>query len=145
MLTVPQGWAPHTLCCSKLGDIYVALALLGVGKQKIARYHGQKLLQDIEKDEDGNKIFKDGFWPLYITENNNGDICVSDPNARKVVVLNMEGRVRFRYDREAVRYNWNYNNKFSPSKIVADHVSQIIVVDKRNACLHILNQDGQFL
>lgn len=73
------------MCCSKLGDIYVALALLGVGEQKIARYHGQKLLQDIEKDEDGNKIFKDGFWPLYITENNNGDICVSDPNARKVV------------------------------------------------------------
>lgn len=61
------------------------------------------------------------------------------------IVFNMEGRVRFRYDGEAVRYNWNYIHKFSPSKIVADHVNQIIVVDKRNACLHILDQDGQFL
>lgn len=86
MLTVPLGWAPHTLCCSKSGDI----------EQKNVCYNGQKLLEDIEKDEDGNKIFKGGSWRLYITENNKGDICVSNPNAGNVVVFNMEGRVRFR-------------------------------------------------
>lgn len=47
VLTVPLGKTPHALCCSKSGDI----------EQKNVLYYGQKLLEDIKIDEDGNKTF----------------------------------------------------------------------------------------
>lgn len=96
--------APHASCCSKLGDI----------EQKNVRYNGQNLLEDIKKDENGNITFKGGLWQLYITENNNGDFCVSNTNAGKVVMFNIEGRIWFRHDGGDVTYNYNY--KFSTRK-----------------------------
>ena len=33
-----------------------------------------------------------------MSENNNGDICVSDTIANTVIVIDKTGRVRFRYD-----------------------------------------------
>lgn len=52
----------------------------------------------LKKDENGNITFKGGLWQLYITENNNGDFCVSNTNAGKVVMFNIEGRIWFRHD-----------------------------------------------
>lgn len=95
-ITTPQGWRPGGLCCGRSGDI---LLNLGNGKRnKIFRYDGRKVTQTIDKDEDGKNIFQQGGYDLFITENNNGDICVSDLNADTVVVLDMTGRIRFQYD-----------------------------------------------
>ena len=76
-----------------------------------------------------------------MSENNNGDICVSDTSANTVVVVDKTGRVRFRYDgKQAFR-----EKTFVPKGIVTDKFSQIIVADYNNNCLHILDQNGQFL
>ncbi|XP_062604198.1 E3 ubiquitin-protein ligase TRIM71-like isoform X2 [Saccostrea cucullata] len=136
LFTISQGWIPKRMCCTKSGDILVNVS--SKNQNQILRYHGMKLNQEIYNDEHGNPIFK-GSSVLYLAENNNGDICVSDRNAEFVVVMDKTGRVRFRYDgTQAMR-------AFSPRYIVTDSMSQIIVVDNNNACLHILDQNGQFL
>jgi hypothetical protein len=76
-----------------------------------------------------------------VVENNNGDICASDNNAEKVVVVDKSGRVRFQYDGTPVRKM----RAFDPDHLVTDSMSRIIVADNNNACLHILDQNGQFL
>jgi streptogramin lyase len=97
--------------------------------------------QEIDRDEDGEPIYKGGEYGVYVVENNNGDVCASDRNANTVVVVNKSGRVRFRYDGTPARRK----RSFHPRHIVTDSMSHIIVADINNACLHILDQNGQFL
>ncbi|XP_078328805.1 uncharacterized protein LOC144623839 isoform X2 [Crassostrea virginica] len=149
LITTPQGWTPRNLSCTRSGDILVHmykrnmfLLLSGSGtKNKIIRYQGQNIKQEINKDEQGNPIFKDGHYSLFMSENNNGDVCVSDRNADIVVVVDNTGRVRFRYDGTPARRE----KSFAPRGIATDALSQMIVSDYNNNCLHILDQNGQFL
>lgn len=53
----------------------------------------------------------------------------------------MAGKVRFRYDGKPAKKN----NQFGPRSIVTDSLGQIIIADNGNSCLHILDQDGQFI
>ncbi|XP_078328787.1 uncharacterized protein LOC111111010 [Crassostrea virginica] len=143
LITTTQGWRPLRLCCTSSGNILVHV-YKGTGpqtKNKIIRYQGQNIKQEINKDGQGNPIFKDGDYSLFMSENNNGDVCVSDCNANTVVVVDKTGRVRSRYDgTTAMR-----KESFAPRYIVTDALSQIIVTDFNNNCLHILDQNGQFL
>lgn len=141
LVSIPQDWIPYRLCCSKSGDILICVSN-GLEK-KIIRYHEKKITQEIHKDENGKPIFEDGKirHALCIVENNNGDVCISDDNAGVIIVVNLAGKVRFRYNGKPARKN----NQFSPRNIVTDSLSQIIVADNGNSCLHILDQDGQFI
>ncbi|XP_048741733.2 E3 ubiquitin-protein ligase TRIM71-like [Ostrea edulis] len=141
LITIPQGWHPGILCCTKSGDILVSMYTTDFSQRKIVRYQGHTVKQEIDRDDDGEPIYKGGKYPLYVVENNNGDICASDNNADTVVVVNKSGRVRFRYDGTPARRKKSFN----PVPIVTDSMSQIIVADINNDCLHILDQNGQFL
>ncbi|XP_048741085.2 uncharacterized protein LOC125655015 [Ostrea edulis] len=143
LMTTPQGWIPGTLCCSKSGDILVSMFTTGFSQRKIVRYQGHTSIakQEIDRDEDGKPIYKGGKYPLCVVDNNNGDIVASDSNANTVVAVNNSGRVRFRYDGTPARRK----RSFDPGHIVTDSMSQIIVTDINNDCLHILDQNGQFL
>ena len=143
LITAPRGWTPGKLCCTSSGDILVHM-YKGTGpqtKNKIIRYQEHNIKQEINKDGKGNPIFKGGQYSLFMSENNNGDICVSDGNADTMVVVDKNGRVRFLYDGTPARREWS----FDPRYIVTDVLSQIIVLDYNNNCLHILDQNGQFL
>lgn len=137
LITTPRGWKPHRLCYTRSGDILVGVS--HSRKKKIIRYHEMKISQNIERNEHGKPIFKNGFHVLCLTENINGDICVCDRNADSVVVLNMSGRVRFRY---YVTPTWK---PFKPKCLVTDSLGQIIVTDSNNSCIHIIDQNGHFL
>jgi hypothetical protein len=138
MITTPKDWHPDKLCCTKSGDILVSMENTDQSQSKIVRYKGHTVMQELYGYENGKPIYKAA---LYVVENNNGDVCVSNRNAGMVVVVNKSGRVRFRYDgAPALR-----KEPFYPVHIVTDSMSQIIVADYNNACLHILDQNGQFL
>jgi hypothetical protein len=99
------------------------------------------VVQEIDKDEQGNPIYQGGDWIVYVTENNNGNIVASDTNSKRVVVVKRTGKVRFRYNDKPP----GGQKSFSPTQIVTDSKGHIIVIDDLNHCLHILDQNGQFL
>lgn len=76
--------------------------------------------------------------PLYITENNNGDVVVSD-NKNAVVVTDCRGKHRFNY------IGHPPGSGLSPRVICTDSLSHILVVDTNPKTVHMINQDGKFL
>lgn len=137
LLTPPQDWTPWGICCSHSGDILVSV--FKAKANKILRYHDEKITQEIYQNEDGNPIFSEGYFMLYIAENNNGDICVSDSNANSVVGVDMTGQIRFRYHGNGAKRK----KPFAPGCILTNSRNQIIVTDLKNDCLHILDQNGK--
>lgn len=97
-------------------------------------------MQEIDTDLNGKPIISEGIYFLLITMNPNGDICVSDMNGRTLKVMDRTGRVRFQYDGTPARLK----KSFDPTGIVADSLSQIIVSDNNNECVHILDRNGNF-
>lgn len=138
-ITLPKGSDPYSLCCTRSGDILVHVSC--VDKNKIIKYKGQTIALNIDRDDKGVQLFKEGNFTLNMAENNNGDVCVSDVNADIVVVIDAIGSVRFRYDGTPAKKK----KPFSPRDIVTDTLSQIIVTDVNNFCIHILDQTGKFL
>ncbi|XP_056001475.1 uncharacterized protein LOC125654776 [Ostrea edulis] len=141
LITTSRGWYPNKVCCTKSGDILVSMFNTDKSQYKIVRYQGHTVKQEIDRDEDGEPIYNGGTHALSVVENNNEDICASDGNAKAVVVVDKSGRVRFRYYGTPARRKKSFN----PVHIVTDSMSQIIVADFNNDCLHILDQNGQFL
>jgi sugar lactone lactonase YvrE len=141
LITTPRGWHPVGLCCTRSGDILVSMFTSDSSHYKIVRYHGQRVTQEIDKDESGNPIFQRGNYAMYMAENINGDIVASDGNAKTVIVVSRKGKVRFRYNDKPP----GKRQPFTPRQIVTDSVGNIIVADTFNDCLHIIDQNGQFL
>ncbi|XP_062586550.1 uncharacterized protein LOC134248155 isoform X1 [Saccostrea cucullata] len=133
LIKAPTGWMPLGLCCTNLDDILVNMATYDYNNHTIVRYEGQIVKQEIEKDSYGKAFYREGNFILYIAENRNGDICASDGNAKKVVVVNEKGKLKFRYNGSLA----NRNKEFCPEQITTDSKSQIIVTDQNNDCLHI--------
>ncbi|XP_062599425.1 tripartite motif-containing protein 3-like [Saccostrea cucullata] len=140
LITAPRGWHPMGLCCTRSGDILVSMGTTDYSHRKIVRYQGQRVTQEIEKDEHGDPIYQGGEYTVFV-ENNNGDIVASDRNADTVVVVDRAGKVRFRYNNKPP----GGKESFCPSQMVTDSMGHIIVADQFNNCLHILDQNGQFL
>ncbi|XP_062579923.1 uncharacterized protein LOC134241931 [Saccostrea cucullata] len=141
LITLPQGWYPEGLCCARTGDVLVSMCTPDKTRHKLLCCQGQRATQEIDKDNYGQSIFKGGQYGLYVEKNNNGDICASDMNAKTVIVMDKTGRVRFCYDGTPARRN----GPFQPAHIATDSLSQIIITDYINDCLHVLDQNGQFL
>ncbi|XP_062592608.1 uncharacterized protein LOC134254058 [Saccostrea cucullata] len=123
LIKAPEGWKPRGLCCTKSGDILVNMTSNDYSNQKIVRYKGQTVKQEIENDSNGKPIYRGGR------------------NERKLVVVDKKENVRFRYKGSPARRK----KYFCPEHIANDSKSQIIVTDDNNDCLHILDQNGQFL
>jgi sugar lactone lactonase YvrE len=141
LITTPQGWYPGGLCCTRSGDILVSMCTADNSHHKIVRYEGQRVAQEIDRDERGNPIYQGGKYGVFISDNINGDIVASDVNADKVVVVDGTGKVRFRYNDKLP----GEKNPFCPSQIVTDSMGHIILGEEFNNCLHILDQSGRFL
>ena len=138
-ISPPPGWDARRLCCTRSGDVLVHVSK--ITKNKLLRYRGKHISQEIDTDLNGKSICSEGSFSLRITENNNGDICVSDRNtAETVTVVDRTGRVRFRYDGTPA----GIKTSIDPIGIVTDSLSQIIVSDYNNNCLHIIDQNGKF-
>jgi uncharacterized protein YukE len=141
LFNTPKEWYPRGICCTKSGGFLVSVLHVNQKRRKVLRYEENLLKQEIENDDQGNRIFIEGTYMIFLTESNNGDICCSDPNALAMVVMDRYGHVRFWYDGQAA----SKEKPFEPVVIVTDSANRILVSDGINECIHVLNQDGMFL
>nr|XP_034320356.1 uncharacterized protein LOC105334693 [Crassostrea gigas]XP_034320357.1 uncharacterized protein LOC105334693 [Crassostrea gigas] len=130
-----KEWEPLSIHTSNLnGDIMVGMSTFSQGK--VARYNTTgNTTQSIERDNKGQRVYSE--YPHYITENINGDICVSDFNKQAVIVVNKIGQHRFSFTGQ--------ESKILPYGICTDILGHILVCDINSNTVQLLDQDGQFL
>ncbi|XP_062575691.1 uncharacterized protein LOC134237587 [Saccostrea cucullata] len=137
-----QNWKPTGVCCSYTGDLLVLLNHRDdYTPSKVVRYNGSSEKQSIQFDDEGNSLFS-GASHIQITENRNLDICVSDYGSQAVLVVNQAGKLRFIY---IGHFPAPKKLPFIPRGITTDSQGHILTADSYNQCVHIIDQDGQFL
>lgn len=101
----------------------------------VIRYNQSgQITETIKHDNQQCEFYKE---PNYITENNNGDVVVSDFSA--VVVTMHRGRYRFSYTGHPS------GSKLRPWGICTDALSHILVCNGVTKSIQMINKDGQFL
>lgn len=130
-------WRPQCLVCShSSGDVLVGMWKVGTDRGKIMRLNSIGKIKDtIKKDKNNDNLYKN---PMFITENYNGDIVVSDLN-RCLVVTDRGGEHRFSYTGHPT------GSGLTPCGICTDIFSNILVCDKRTNTVQMIDKDGAFM
>lgn len=121
--------------CPSTGDLLVGMYKEGSETGNVIRTNKSgELIQTIPHENTGLKLY---MQPNFITENNNGDIVVSDSGA--IVVTDRGGTHRFSYTGNPPGIG------LRPIGICTDALSHILMCDDITKTVQILNRDGQFL
>ncbi|XP_078341532.1 uncharacterized protein LOC111101191 [Crassostrea virginica] len=135
-------WSPWCVYCSpSSGDLLVGMFRYDedtdTSTGKVMRYDIGKRKQTIPHDDDTpHDLYKD---PWFITENNDGDVLVSDWGRHAVVVTSGEGVHRFSYTGHPS------GSRLEPRGICTDVMSHILLSDVNTNTIQMLDRDGQFL
>ncbi|XP_078327773.1 uncharacterized protein LOC111117745 [Crassostrea virginica] len=140
-----KTWYPKCVYCSpSSGDLLVGMrdtdTYTDTYTGKVMRYDNTgKHEQTIpHNDNTPHTLYK---LPVYIIENNNGDVLVSDWGRDAVVVTSGEGVHRFFYTGPP-----SGSRLFRPGGICTDVMSNIVVSDySYPGTVQMLDRDGQFL
>lgn len=137
---VDDLWMPQCVYCSPFtGDLLVGMLREDVEAAKVMRYNqtGQ-LSQTIQHDNTGLELYRK---PVFVIENNNGDVVVSDFNFMPgaIVVTGRGGEHRFSYTGHPPELG------IQPCSICTDALSNILVLDAINKTVDIIDERGQFL
>lgn len=130
------NWRPHCVYLSaSTSDLLVGMYDEKFHTGKVSRYNmDRQQTQTIEGDKAGHNLYKD---PRYITENNNGDVIVSDNDM--IVVTDCQGKHRFSYTGHTA------GSELKPLGISTDALSHILVCDCKTNTVQMIDKDGQFL
>ncbi|XP_062575360.1 uncharacterized protein LOC134237283 [Saccostrea cucullata] len=132
-----SGYTPNGIAMCKSGAILVCLWNHQVHERslgKVVKLSFNGTAQFEIESEKNRPLF---ICPTYITENGNGDICVSDVNA--VVVTDAGGFLRFRYT------GAQGDTQFDPYGICCDSKNNIIVADMVKNRIYMIDQNGELL
>lgn len=136
-------WTPLNVCSASSDDLLVTMFSNKGNQTKLVRYSGSTIKQSIQFDERGNSLYSsDGmFNNTHISENRNLDICVADSYGCVVVVVNQDGKLQFVYSGppSAAR------GSFHPVGLTTDSHGRILTADYYSECIHIIDQNGQFI
>ncbi|XP_052692248.1 uncharacterized protein LOC128170508 [Crassostrea angulata] len=132
-----HGWRPLGVCSSSSDELLLLMINDSNNQTKVVRYSGSTEKQSIQFEDKGKTLLSPTGsydFPTCICENKNFDICVADKNAKAVVIVDQNWKLRFRY-----------TSVFPPVGIVTDSQSRILISDHIYNIIHILNQDGRLL
>ena len=137
-----NGWCPRGIFCGEDGDLFVSMRKKDLSESKVVRYKEGEAKHEYQFDGEGNHLYSlFTKYLLHLCQNRNGDICVADPALNAVVVVNVEGMLKFLYRGNAVMLNGH----FMPRSIATDINGLIITNDCYSHSVHILDCDGKFL
>lgn len=137
-----QGWVPVNVCVTLSSDLLVIMFNDDRTECKVVRYSGSSEKQTIQFDTEGKRLFSGNVNFKCISETPKLDICVADMTAKAVVVVNHEGKLRYRY---VGHPTITKKNPFQPYGITTDCQSRILISDYSNNCIHIVDGNGMFL
>lgn len=140
-LFIPQ-YTPLSIYSSQINGDILLRVYFSFGNEywtKISRYDRNGLLFpkfEYHKIQCSLKVS-----PLYLCENINADICISDSFECLVIVFDKQGKQRFSYNGRPL------HEDFSPTGICNDYVGHVLVCNqhKSNPSVHLLDKDGRFL
>ncbi|XP_052699605.1 uncharacterized protein LOC128177095 [Crassostrea angulata] len=122
-------WEPYGITSAASGDLLVCLQK--DDQNKVVRYSSTgTVLQKIQYDSQCLPLYKQ---VVYITENVNGDIIVTDWENNAVIAVDRLGIFRYSY------------SGVSSSTVTTDSVGHVIVTDFDGNKIHLLDRDGRFL
>lgn len=133
------AWKPWALCCTVAGDILVAMRSRDMKHARVVGYKGSQKTREYRFDNNGHPLYAS---PIFIVENNNQDVCVSDADYNRVTVVDQNGRFKFHYNGRQVSTLYP---TFYPKGLATDSQCNILVADQQNNCIHILDRVGQLV
>uniref|UniRef100_A0A8W8I273 B box-type domain-containing protein n=1 Tax=Magallana gigas TaxID=29159 RepID=A0A8W8I273_MAGGI len=126
-------WIPRGVTSAASGDLLVCLRK--DDQSKVVRYSSTgTVLQEIQYDSQCQPLYK---RVMYITENVNEDIIVTNLEKKAVIAVDKLGIFRYSYSGK--------DNDFKAISVATDSIGHVIISDYEGNKIHILDRDGQFL
>ncbi|XP_011450922.3 E3 ubiquitin-protein ligase TRIM71 isoform X1 [Magallana gigas] len=126
-------WKPRGVTSAASGDLLVCLRK--DDQSKVVRYSSTgTVLQEIQYDSQCQPLYK---RMMYITENVNEDIIVTDLEKKAVIAVDRLGIFRYSYSGK--------DEDFKALSVATDSVGHVIVTDFQGNKIHMLDKDGRFL
>ncbi|XP_062616893.1 tripartite motif-containing protein 2-like [Saccostrea cucullata] len=145
VLITTEDWTPKGLVVTLSNDVIVCqykkteAAVSTAALSRVVRYDDKgSVIRKMEFNGD-KRIFRNA---IFIAENRNFDICVSDEEKHSVVVMDKLGKMQFVYKGNIKSGKYQ---SFNPRGISTDSQCNILVSDYLNYTIHVIDQQGKFL
>lgn len=141
--TKTQGWQPRGIHCCMNDDVLVSEFSENLHHSRVVRYDTSgaclKVIEFQEEDAQQVPLFDN---VLFICENKNGDIGVTEVDKSSVIVVKKTGQKRFEYNSHLRSRSYT---ECEFAGIGSDSRCNFVVSDSKNFSLHVVDWQGKFL